>query len=280
MGFDSVDVSDDDLARSVQELGAPEALFRVSRARFAAKLLVGVGLTVFGVVANYLWWTEGPGLQHFHVIHLLLLGPLITGCGLLWHMYRQRGLVILIYPTGLLRLCRGEVDSFPWGEIENVRVIVQRAASAETVRDPDGTLTACWLAAETPTFRLWKSGLFLSRADGVETRISAALSGYVQLAEEVQKRTFAAQWPQIWERFLSGVPIPFGDLEVSRRGVLHKGKWIRWRDMKEISVLQGMLQIKQLGKWIPIKYGELLAIPNPHILFALTKEAQRTAVHS
>ncbi len=219
MGFDSVDVSDDDLARSVQELGAPEALFRVSCARFAAKLLVGVGLTVFGVVANYLWWTEGPGLQHFHVIHLLLLGPLITGCGLLWHMYRQRGLVILIYPTGLLRLCRGEVDSFPWGEIENVRVIVQRAASAETVRDPDGTLTACWLAAETPTFRLWKSGLFLSRGrcgDAHQCGAERLRSTGRGSPKADLRRAVAANLGC----FLSGVPIPFGDLEDLAEGRL------------------------------------------------------------
>jgi len=273
--MDSLD--DDHLNRSVTELGEPDALFQISRGRFLAKLTIGVSLILLGLAANYLWWFEGPGrIDHFAIA--LLFSIPITGVWLLWHMYRQRGLNILIYPTGLLRLRRGEVDSFPWKDVDHVRVKVQRAAAVETAHDEDGTLIACWLPVDVPTFQLWNAGLTVAREDGVETQLSAALTDYARLAEEIQKRTFAILWPDVWKRFLTGVPIAFGDLEVSLAGVRHVGKFIRWFDLKELTVLQGKLRIKQGKKWFPVVLMDVFAIPNPHILFALVREAQRATV--
>ena len=211
--------------RAVTELGEPEALFRISRGRFLAKLTLGVLLLVYGVVANYLWWVHGPG--HLRPLRILFL---LSSCrspasSLLLHMYRNRGLFVLVYPTGLLRLRRGEVDSFPWHEVDHVRLKVQRADGAEFTRDPDGTPLACWLPADVPTFKLWNAGLTVAREDGVEAHFGPALTDYDLLAEEVQKRTFAALWP------LRPRPVPrrrpassFGDLEVVPCGAAARGQ--------------------------------------------------------
>jgi hypothetical protein len=273
-GMDSMDT--DHLNRSVTELGEPDALFRISRGRFLTKLVVGVTLLLIGLAANYVWWVAGPGQIEQHTL-ALLLGLLFTGAGLLLHMYRQRGLAILIYPTGLLRLRREEIDSFPWDDVEQVRLKVRRASEAEISRDSEGNIIACWLPADVPLFHLWNAGLSVSRGDGFEANFSAALSDFTRLAEEIQKRTFALQWPQIWERFLSGVPITFGDLELSHKGIKFVGKQVRWRDVKEMSVLQGRLRIKQEGKWFPSIMVDVYSIPNPHIFFALASEAQRVS---
>lgn len=273
-----MDPSDDDhLSRSMTELGEPDSLFQISRARFFAKLFVGVSIIVIGSVANYLYWFEGPAKVD-HVALVLLLTLPITGFGLLWHMYRQRGLNILIYPTGLLRLRRGEVDSFPWEDIEHVRIKVQRAGTVELARDPDGELIGCWLPVEVPTFKLWNAGLTVVRQDGVETQLSPALTDYPQLAEEIQKRTFVVLWPNAWKRFLNGIPLAFGDLEVSLSGVRHASNFIRWIDLKEMTILQGKLRIKQGKKWFPQVLMDVFSIPNPHILFAIVREAQRATV--
>src|SRR5262249_27565123 len=134
----------DHLTRSVTELGEPEALFRISRGRYLTKLSLGVLLILFGIVGNIWLWTR-PGPPMFGPPeHLLLIIP-ITGGALLLHVYRQRGLCVLIYPTGLLRLRRGEVDSFPWHEIDHIRLKVQRSAAAEIERDDDGQPVSCWL---------------------------------------------------------------------------------------------------------------------------------------
>ena len=271
-----MDLSGDHLERAVTELGEPELLFRISRGRLLAKLAFGLFLVAFGIVANYLWWVRGPAQIDHLIFHLLYLLPL-SGVALLLHMYRNRGLFVLVYPTGLLRLRRGEVDSFPWNEVESVRLRVQRADSAEFTRDPDGSTLACWLPADIPTFKLWDSGLTVARRDGVEAHFGPALSDYAQLAEEVQKRTFVALWPGVRNRFRAGGSVSFGELEVKPAGLSHAGKLLPWREFKELTVAQNKLSIKQTGKWLPWALVELSDVPNPHLLFALAEEARRTS---
>jgi hypothetical protein len=270
-----MDLPDDDhLHRAVIELGEPEALFRISHGRFLAKLALGVLLVLYGFVANYLWWFHGPGtFGHFEVLFLLL--PPISGVSILLYMYRHRGLFVLIYPSGLLRLRHGEVDSFPWHEVESVRLRVQRADAAQFTRDPDGAPTACWLPVDVPTFKLGDAGLSVVRADGVEGHFGPALSNYDALAEEVQKRTFSALWVGVRDRFRDGDRIPFGELEADRAGLRHNGKLLRWRELKELTVAQGKLSLKQGGKWLPWALVDLGSVPNPHLLFALVDEVQR-----
>jgi hypothetical protein len=270
-----MDLPDDDhLSRSVTELGEPDVLFRISRTRFLAKLTVGVLLLIYGVVANYYWWVHGPA--HFDHLALFLLFILpLSGGALLLHMYRQRGLYVLVYPTGLLRLQRGEVDSFPWREVEHVKLKVQRAAAADFERDADGAVVACWLPAEVPSFQLWNAGLTLARDDGVTVHFGPALSDYDLLAAEVQKRVFAVAWPRVWAGFVEGRVIAFGDLEATRAGLRHAGKFLPWGDLKEIAVAQGKLSVKQGGKWLPWVILDVHEIPNPHLLFALAAEVHR-----
>lgn len=267
---------DDHLTRAVTELGQPEVLFQISRGRFLAKLAVGVLLLLYGVVANYFWWFHPRGPKTFGHFELLLLLVLpLSGATLLWHMYRNRGLCVLIYPTGLLRLRRGEVDSFPWREVDHLRVKVQRAAAAEIDRDAGGNPTACWLPVEVPTFQIWNAGLWLTREDGAEVHFGPALSDYDKLAEEVQRRSFAALWPAAWDRFLAGGSTKFGDLEVTPVGLLHAGKFLPWNQVKEVTVAQGIVSVKQAGKWLPWAGVGVAGVPNPHVLFALVDQARR-----
>jgi hypothetical protein len=267
---------EDHLERAVTELGEPESLFHVSRGRFLAKLALGVFLVLVGVVGNYLWWFRGPATFEHFVFHLLYIVP-ISGIALLLHMYRNRGLFVLVYPTGLLRLRRGEVDSFPWNEVESVRLRVTRAEAAEFARDPDGSTLACWLAADVPTFKLWDAGLTVVRGDGVEAHFGPVLSEYDVLAEEVQKRTFRALWPSVRDRFRDGDRVLFGELEVGSTGLWHGGKLLPWRELKELTIAQGKLSLKQTGKWLPWALIDLAGVPNPHLLFALAEEARRTS---
>jgi hypothetical protein len=263
----------DHFGRTVAELGEPEALFRVSGGRFQTKLVVGSVLLVCGLATNYWWWVFGPARPD-HFALSVLIGLPVVGFGLLMHMYGNRGLMILVYPTGLLRLRRGEIDSFPWQKIPDVRLKVQTVAAPSILRDDDGELVACWLPAEVPAFQLWKSGLTLAREDGVETQFGPALSDFPGLAEEIQKRTFAELWPDVWERFQAGKVIAFGDLEVSRKGFRHaNGKKLPWREFKEIGVAAGQLRIKQEGNWFPAIIMDVYSVSNPHILFALVHEA-------
>lgn len=265
----------DHLERAVTELGEPEDLFHISRGRFLAKLGLGVLLVLIGIVANYLWWFQGPAAFDHFIFHLLYLVPLF-GVALLIHMYRNRGLFVLVYPNGLLRLRHGEVDSFPWHEIESIRLRLTRAEGAEFTYDPDGSLLACWLPVDVPTFKLWDAGFTVIRTDGAEAHFGPALTDYEGLATEVQKRTFTALWRPLRTRFRNREHILFGELDVGPVGLSHAGKLLTWRELKELTIAQGKLSIKQSGKWLPWALLDLSGVPNPHLLFALAEEARRS----
>ena len=188
-----MDLPDDDhLNRSVTELGEPDALFRISRGRFLAKLARRHPPARLRRRRQLPLVGPRPGQRSATSSCSCCSSSRSPGSALLWHMYRQRGLFVLVYPTGLLRLRRGEVDSFPWREVDHVRLKVQRTAGATITRGDDGAPVACWLPAEVPTFQLWNAGLSVAREDGVEAHFGPALTDYDLLAEEVQKRIVRA----------------------------------------------------------------------------------------
>src|SRR5262245_59434719 len=127
---------DDDFSRAVTELGDPDAVFRISSGRHQAKLWTGRGLLVVGLGASGLMLAIGA--FGFAALAKFLLTPPVIGAVILYHMYRQRGLVVLVYPTGLLRLQRGAVESYPWPELAKVRLKLQRADSVEVRHDDAG----------------------------------------------------------------------------------------------------------------------------------------------
>jgi hypothetical protein len=266
MGYPPDD-ADEDLTRATHELGDPEALFQVSAARHRAKLFTAVGLLLFGVAANYGWWVHGPGRKGF-VEAKLLIAPAVIGAGLLIHMWRNRGLSVLVYPTGVLRLRRGEVESFPWAEVAEVRVKGDAADAPQVRLGDDGRVTACWIPMAAPTFQVWGAWLQVKRADDAEAKFSSALADYPDLAERVQKGTFAVLWPAALADLSAGRPVAFGELSAEPGG-LRKGKhFLPWAEVKELTVSQKHLSVKRKGKWLPWQTLDLAAVANPHVLYA------------
>lgn len=259
---------DDDVARATRELGEPDALFRVSPRWFRAKLAVGLGLILYGVVANYLWWVHGPGRGGHIQFELLLLPPIIGG-GLLVFMYRNRGLRVLVYPTGVLRLRPGGVESFPWDEVTEVRLKLDPAGEPRFARDDAGRPTACWLPAKVPTFQVWNAWVEVERADGTEARFSPALADYPALAEHIQRGTFVVLWPKVLAKLARGGEVEFGDLSVGPAGLRAGKQTLRWADVADVTVSQKTLSVKRSGGWLPWFAKEVTAVPNPHLLLAL-----------
>jgi hypothetical protein len=268
------ELGDDHLSRAQTELGEPEAIFRISRGRYIAKLWVGIGLIVGSSAAITALIVFGL-FDFAGIFAKFILAPPFIGIAILYTMYRQRGLTVLIYPTGLLRLQRGQVDSFPWEEITEIRIKVQRLELPKIVHDGEGNPSACWLPVEVPSIQIWKSSLVIERHDGNEAYFGPALADYGRLAELVQRRTFPRAWEDARDRWLAGEVIAFGDLEVAPSGLRHNGKRLRWRDFKELAISQGRLSVKKLGGWLPWAVLDVSKIGNPHILFTLVGEARR-----
>ncbi|CAN5124156.1 hypothetical protein BH11PLA2_BH11PLA2_14110 [soil metagenome] len=269
-----VDVQDADtnVARAATLLGEPEAVFRASSGRVRAKFALALGLIVYGILANIGWFGFGPGkFGHFEV-HLLFLPPIIGGA-LLWHLWRHRGLRVLIYPTGLLRLQHKNVDSFPWEDINAIRMKLQPHGEPFILREDDGTIRTAWLATSAPTFQVWNVWLDIARTDGTSGRFTGVLADFPDLAAEVQRRTFPTLWALTQAALDQGIAVEFADgLTATDEGLRHNKLFIRWDEMKYLKLSGKMLNAKKAGSWLAGISRDATTVLNLHVLFALAAE--------
>lgn len=258
------------LDRCRAELGPPDAVFSVDPAQARGRLVLGLCLLVGGVAGNYLFWFHGPA-KFGAVLAKLLLAPPVLGVILLWHLYRNRGLHVLAYPTGLLRLQGDAVESYPWADVADVRV---KAASAKlkTERDAAGRLTAAWLDGDVPTVQIWNAAVTVRRADETEARFTPVLVGYADLAELVQAETFRARWPKAWAAHRAGESQAFGPLTATPDGLTFGKKSLPWADVAEVVIENKGLVVKRKGGWGTWATCSLDQVPHPHVFLALVEE--------
>ncbi len=250
-----------------QELGVPDATFRAGGRRTKLKVFLGVGLVVYGLIANYLWWVHGParfGPLEFH----FLIAPPIIGGGLLGFLYRNRGLRILVFPTGLLRLKPDEVESFPWDGAPTLRLRTDATEPKYEWNDA-GELVDCRFPMTVPLVQVWNSWFELERADGEKVRFRPAVAEFPDLANRVQSGTFAAHWPKLLEALESGGAFAFGELAVRREGLVFGIKTLPWGEIKEATLTHRILQVKKVGSWRAWWAKEISQVPNPHLLFGV-----------
>jgi hypothetical protein len=266
-------VSDADnlLDRCRTELGEPDADYSSTSGRFWAKLVVGLVLLVGGVIANYVVWVHAAAAAG--VFAKLLIAPPIAGVALLWHLYRSRGLHVLLYPTGLLRLQRGVVESFPWDDITQVFLKADKA-TLMLVRDEKAAVGSAWLAVETPTFQLWNAILTVKRTDETDAKFTPAVSGYEDLVERVQRATFPPLYAAALAAVREGRPATFGPFDVTSGGLTHAGKLVPWTDLGDVSVGSKAITLKRKGKWLAWATVALDTVPNPHVFLALVEEVK------
>lgn len=270
--------SDDYLQLTLTELGEPECIFRIGTSRFIAKVLLGSGLILSGVLLIYLrWWLKAGGIGHLDF--LLAMLPLL-GISLLWHIYRQRGLLVLLYPSGLVRLQRGQVQTFCWSEIAYLVLHLVSAKPVILEYSEQGELVNCVIPPVVPALSLWKSSLTLVRTDGVEARFTPALSHYDQLVQEIQRRTFPTLWNLARVSLISmDATLPFGSWQASRLGLYIGKHRLRWSELDEPRIADGKLLVRKRRRWAAWHRTDLSTFPNPHIFWALVHELRRSTSH-
>jgi len=259
--------SDSGVALAVDRLGEPTADYRVSPVLFWGKLAIGLSFVLYGTVATVLWFTFAGGQNFGHVQFHLLFWPTFLGVMLLIHLVRNRGVKVLVFPTGLLHLKPSTVESFPWDDVQTV-TLKAGAGSAVFVKDAAGEVLSAWITVPTTVVQVWNSWVQLTRTDGLTAKLTTVIAGFPDLAREVQAETFARLWPGVRDRFLAGETIPFGTVAASREGLGVKKK-VPWADVKKITASQKVLSVEKKGGWVPVLTIPLEAVPNPHLLFAV-----------
>jgi hypothetical protein len=260
-----------ELAEPVARLGPPLEMFRVPRSRAARKAIFGVALILLGAAANYVYWVEfNAQFVDFHLIHFLLLSPIISGIGLIYAAWRDRGLWVLIYPVGLLRWQRGEVVTFPWEEIAELAFFrVVECGRPKRSAGPDGQIETCWLPIVKMGSRALGAHLILRRKDGAEATFPSSFDDFPRLCQSVQEQSFRVIWPEVWSRFAAGKRIRFGAISISLAGVHREGDFLPWLELEDTLIVTGKVQIR--SKLLRRSWAEvpLNLVVNPHVFVAL-----------
>jgi len=263
----------DHLHLAVAELGEPEAIYRISLPRFLFQLSLSVLLLVVGLLINYLWWVHGP--QKMDHLAMLLLIPPGLGLVVLGRLWRQRGLTVLLYPSGLLYLCRGQALVFLWQEITEVWLHFSHLRERIVEGDERGVRTACILRpAVSFSDDLLSSSLTLVRQDGARVQLTPAVGGYHQLLVEVQRRTFPRLWQSAWVQFQEQGQAVFGPLVVRPDGLHWSKAFLPWEQFDGLRIRQGKLLVRQKKLWKTWRETLVNVLPNLPVLWALVEAVQ------
>jgi hypothetical protein len=209
-----------------------------------APILIGAGLTVEVLLI---------GVLHVHQHELLLLGLalVLSGVMLVVRALRNRGLRVLVFPEGLVRVHRGEAQALCWEEID--QVLWQKSEGVH------------WAA------RAWRGGVTLSlqAADGRRMKFDDSLPRLAQLAQIVRQQTLPFLWTKARTVYEAGHALDFGKLRISQRGLSNGKETLPWSLVQKVKSNGAELSIYKKGKRAHYFDFTLSDIPNFHVLQAL-----------
>ncbi|HLN29821.1 MAG TPA: DUF6585 family protein [Gemmataceae bacterium] len=242
--------SPEEVGEKVAQLGEPIAEFTVNRGRLIRNLVLAPFLILFGVGLFALMFFVGL-VQFVHLWKLLLLAPvsLVAGVTLVVRAYRNLGLRVVVFPEGVVRFQREEVQTFFWDEI----AYLWEKRNAFN-----------WAYA-------WHGALVfgVQRADGEEISFDDSLPGLTRLGQILQKQTQAHLLPRALATYDEGKTLQFGELKVSRKEWSHENDTLPWSEVKSIWLTDSGVSIYKKGKWSHWFHATVTEVPNFHVFRVL-----------
>jgi hypothetical protein len=201
-------------------------------------------------------------------VFFLILCP-APGALYLISVWRNRGVWVLLYESGVLHWQRGKMTMIRWDEIESIRFSrVSAFADVVLERNQGGRVQSAWLSVSKVAIDCWE--LHLCRKDGVRVAISNYLENAEAFSQLIQERTAEILWPLILERLQGGDSCPFGALAVSPAGLTHTTSGLLpWQKIDWVFTGLGSVRIRQYWGFGPWCRVGIWSVPNPHLFLAL-----------
>jgi hypothetical protein len=237
----------DDIDDKIAQLGKPVAEFSVrGRVLFRNLVIAPVLLAAGTVIEVGLFWA-----QAFHNHHIVLIGAflMLMGVMLVVRALRNRGLRVLVFPEGLVRIRRTEGRALLWEEVHQV-----------WRKKIDGHWARAWQGALI---------LKIQRKDGGRIEFDDSLPRLQKLSEILHRETLPYLLPAAVNAFESGRSLDFGKLRLDQAGLKQGNEAIRWTEVQEIKFGEDQVTIYKKGKWGRWCQAPVADIPNAHVLRAL-----------
>jgi hypothetical protein len=256
-----------ELDEAVDRLGEPEAVFAPNKSHIGWSIILGIiSLTVgiVGIVCLIVF-----NLKIGAWIKFLIVVPAF-GFFAIFNALRNRGMWVLVYPTGLLHWHRGVVKVFEWNEIRSISFFgVHAFGEPEIERDEENRIVRASLPIKHNSFN-W--GITLTRTDNETASISEYVRNSAELFNLIQVRTFELQWPNVLMTLQDHKECEFGPIRVSESGLLKKDdKLLPWDKFDKVKMSHQAIQFRQKGAlrlswWLTVAISKL---KNSHVLLTL-----------
>ncbi len=230
-------------------LGEPTAEFVVGPRALLRNFVSGSLLILVGVGIETLFFVIG---LHGQIPKILILGVfcVLMGTMLVVRAWQSRGLRVLVFPEGVVRIRRGQAQAIFWDEVDQV-----------------------W-QKKTEGFwaRIWKGSLvFILQKPDLALQFDDSLPGLKKLGELILRNTLPFLLPRTLEAFEAGESLEFGKLKVNLQGLSHDQGTLAWADLQDIQLTADALVIYKKGKWTKWFQATVSEIPNFHVLPALAR---------
>ncbi len=245
----------EDVAEKLAALGEPTAEFAVTGRRMALLLVVaplafalGLALLVLPLVPLFFGKQPHVHAHLFVAAAFLMVAPLVS----LARVWRSRGLRILIYPEGMIRLRGDEATAIFWHQVSAVWQIKNQGHWAKAV---NGSLA-----------------FTIRRTDGKEIHFSDQITNLKELGKIIQRETKPGLLRRAQETMQAAGVVHFGKVRVSWEGLTCEKQYAPWSQLKEIKIEGDKLAIRREGKWLTWCAVPISEVPNVHVFMALAEQ--------
>ncbi len=92
-----------------------------------------------------------------------------------------------------------------------------------------------------------------------------------QLGNVIQQAVTSVQFPRSVQLINAGQAVSFGPLWISAAGIGHEDQGLRWDEVEEVKVHQGVVRVKKADKWLTWEKVPVAQVPNFFVFMDLVK---------
>jgi hypothetical protein len=243
----------EDISEKLAALGEPKAEFTVGSRVLARNLILAPVLVLAGLGIEFLVFRF---IGHSFELIMLGMGLVLTGVMLVVRAYRNRGLRVLVFAEGLVRVRGEEGQAMFWDEVD---VLWRKKTEGH------------WEV-------IWKGSLsyLVQGADRKALKFDDAIPRLAELGRIIQRETFAHLWQRYFAAYEKGATLDFGKIRLSQRGISTDTGKLAWGDVQEVKFDENQVAVSKKGKWGSWFQSKVSEIPNYHVCKAIIERALAT----
>jgi len=218
-------------------------------------LLAGAALVLLiGIYDTYVAYQQhGPAMIDDKLIGPLVIAFVLFAFGLLagWRAYAKWNKGVAAYERGFAYNDRKGIQIWQWEDVLSMK-------SAITRHYTNGIYTG--------TTHVYT----LTNRQNQRLVLSDSFGKVEELAKYIDQNIFPLLYAHATDQYNAGQTIIFGQVAISKAGIVIGKKTYPWTDVKEVSIHQGILKVSRKdGGWFSVASAAASVIPNLRVLLSI-----------